>query len=335
MIVERGDYRHPIDRRVFLKGMALGATMPLTAFAVEEPRAERSSSRSAEGGKSRVVVAEREPFGNRRNLDRKLVKHAVDALVMKLSGKGNVDEAWRTFVSPTETVAIKFNGLFKSASTSPEVIWAVCRGLVDAGVPQEKVIVFDRHKKDFDTAGIKPFDDLPRIAFREAAAAWDEEVMVGPYKTRLTRILTREADAVISIPCLKHHVIAGVTLAMKNHTGSIPNAGDLHPRIDTIAELNALPPIAKKSRLAICDALMGIYDQGPQFRGSHWTWAAKTLLASTDVVALDAVGAEMIRKCRVEKGVGPTIKPVPTHIAHAAELGLGTADLKEIEIVRV
>jgi len=313
---------HPIDRRTFIRAAVLGATGPWTATLL-----------AAEDRKSRVALAERAEFADRRNIDRKHVKQAVDALVTTLSGKDNVDEAWRSFVSPKETVAIKFNGLFRSASTSPDVIWAVCRGLVDAGVAQEKVIVFDRNKKDFETAAIKPFDDLPKIRFAEASAAWDDEVKVGPYKSRLTRILTREADAVINIPILKHHVIAGITCAMKNHTGSIPNAGDLHPNLSTIAELNALPPIAKKTRLAVCDALFGIYDQGPQFRGAHWTWPAKALLASTDFVALDAVGADMLLKARTEKKVGP-IKPAPTHIPHAAELGLGTADLSKIEIIK-
>jgi uncharacterized protein (DUF362 family) len=319
--------KHPMDRRTFLQGLALGA--PLASLATAE-----ESAKPAEGGKSHVVVAERAEFADRKNVDRNLVKQGVDTLVMKLSGKGNVDEAWRTFVSPRETVAIKFNGLFKNASTSPVVLWAICRGLVDAGVAQEKVIVFDRHMKDFETAAIKPFGDLPKVQFREASAAWDDEVKVGPFKTRLTQILTREADAVINVPCLKHHVIAGVTLTMKNHTGSIPNAGNFHPKLDTIAELNELPSIRKKTRLAICDALMGIFDQGPEFKGAHWTWQAKSLLAATDFVALDAVGAEMIRKYRVDKGRGPT-KPVPTHIAHAAEIGLGTADLNKIEVVRV
>jgi uncharacterized protein (DUF362 family) len=231
-------------------------------------------------------------------------------------------------------VALKFNGLFRRASTRPEVIWAVCRGLADAGVAQEKIIVFDRDMKDFKSAGIKPFDDLPKVRFLAANSAWGEEFKVGPFRSKLTRILTHDADAIINIPRLKHHVIAGVTLTMKNHVGCIPNPGDYHKQIDAIAELNALPPIRKKTRLSICDATVALFDQGPQYRGKHFTWAAKSLLAATDFVALDAIGAEMLGKARIEKGAGPT-QPAPTHIAHAAEIGLGTADLEKIEVVTV
>lgn len=293
-----------------------------------------TSYAAAAGGKSRVIVAERDAFVATRQPGPKVVKDATDALVKTLSGKDNIDEAWRTFVSPKETVAIKFNGLFRRASTSPELIWAVCRGLADAGLPQEKIIVFDRSTKDFDTANVKPFEDMPKIRFLGADMAWDSEVQAGPVKTRLTRILTREADAIINVPRLKHHVIAGVTLSMKNHVGCVPNPNDFHDKIEAIAELNALAPIAKKTRLSICDAMLGIFDQGPQFRGMHWTWEAKSLLASTDVVALDAIGAEMLRQARLAKRAGPT-RPDPKHIAHADEIGLGTADLKKIDIVKV
>lgn len=290
---------------------------------------------AAEGDKSCVIVAEREDYGRGAGINRQVVKQAVDAMVKKLSGKSNVDEAWRTFVSPKETVAMKSNGQHRGGSTSPALVWAVCRGLVDAGVAQEKIIVLDRNKQDFKTWGVTAFEDMPKIRFITADSAWDEEeVKVGPVKTRLTRVLTRDADAIINLPRLKHHVVAGVTIAMKNHMGCIPNPTEFHPHIDAIAELNCLPPIRDKARLALCDATVGILDKGPQCRGTHFTWPAKSLLAATDIVALDAVGAEMVRKARIAKGVGPT-KPKPRHIAHAAEIGLGTADLRKIDTIKV
>jgi uncharacterized protein (DUF362 family) len=304
--------------------MAIGAATPLASLA------------AGQGGKSRVLVAEREALAAGRKADPKAVKQAVDALVTKLSGKGNVDEAWRTFVSPKETVALKYNGLFRNASTSPQLIWAVCRGLADAGFAQEKIIVFDRDLKDFKTAGIKPFDDMPKVRFLGANMGWGPEVKVGPFKTKLTTILTKEADAIINLPRLKHHVIAGVTLTMKNHVGCIPNrsASEFHKQIDAVADLNALPEIAKKTRLSLCDAMVGIFDKGPQYRGKHFTWPAKSILAATDFVAMDAAAAEMLRKAREAKRAGPT-KPNPGHIARAGELGLGTADLGKIEVIKV
>ncbi len=315
--------KHQIDRRSFLQGVATGvACSPLATLA------------ASEDDRSRVVVAERDDYGRGADTNRQVVKQAVDAMVKTLSGKTNVDEAWRTFVSPKETVVMKANGQHRGGSTNPAIVWAVCRGLADAGVPQQKIIVLDRNKTDLQTGGFAPLEDMPNVRFVTSDSAWDDEVKVGPIKTRLTRVLTRDADAIINLPRLKNHVIAGVTIAMKNHMGSIPNPTDFHPTLDTIAELNGLPPIRKKARLAICDAIVGILDGGPQYRGAHCTWPAKSLLAATDVVALDAIGAEMVRKARIAKGIGAT-KPDPTHIAHAAEIGLGTADLSKIDTIRV
>jgi uncharacterized protein (DUF362 family) len=306
-----------------LQGVATGvASAPLASLT------------AAEGNKSRVIVAERDDFRTGSAINRQVVKQAVDAMVKVLSGKANVDEAWRTFVSPKETVAMKSNGQHRGGSTSPALVWAVCRGLVDAGVPQQKIIVLDRNRQDFQTWGLTTFEDMPKVRFLTADSAWDAEVKVGSVKTRLTRVLTREADAIINLPRLKHHVLAGVTVAMKNHMGSIPNPKDFHRDLDAIPELNRMPQIRNKTRLALCDAIVGILDRGPQFRGAHCTWQAKSLLAATDVVALDAIGAEMIRKARIAKGVGAT-KPDPRYIAQAAKIGLGTADLRKIDEVRV
>jgi len=323
IVMETRNRGRQIDRRRFLQGVATGvACSPLASLG------------AGQGDKSRVIVAERDDFGTGSDINRQVVKQAVDAMVKALSGKANVDEAWRTFVSPKETVAMKSNGQHRGGSTSPALVWAVCRGLVDAGVPQQKIIVLDRNQQDLQTWGVKTFEDMPKVRFLTADSAWDAEVKVGPVKTRLTRVLTRDADAIINLPRLKHHVVAGVTIAMKNHMGSIPNPTDFHRTIDAIAELNCLPPIRNKTRLALCDAIVGILDKGPQFRGPHCAWQAKSLLAATDVVALDAVGAEMVRKARIAKGTGPT-KPHPRHIAHAAEIGLGRADLRKIDAIKV
>ncbi len=315
-----------LDRRTFLKGVAAttAAATPLSSLAAAE----------CDGAKSCVAKAERDVFAKGEDADRKDVKKAVDVLVMKLSGKGNVDEAWRTFVSPKEVVAVKFNGLFRRASTSPSLVWAVCRGLVDAGHAEDKILVVDWRERDYKTAGVKPFDDMPNLVFKAADSAWDGEVMAGPVKTRLTKVLTQEVDAIINLPRLKHHIRAGVTVCMKNHLGSVANPRDFHDKIESIAELNMLAPIAKKTRLGICDAMIGILDRGPQYGGKHCTWPGKSLLASTDVVALDAVGADMIEKARRAKGAGTT-RPRPVHVPHAQEIGLGMADLKKISVVKV
>ena len=56
--------------------------------------------------------------------------------------------------------------------------------------------------------------------------------------------------------------------------------------------------------------------------------------ASADPVALDATLADIIKAKRLEQGMSPYQKPLH-HIERAAELGLGTADLKSIRRVEL
>ena len=81
-----------------------------------------------------------------------IVQRLVDKAVMTLAGKDDVAKAWATYVKPTDRVAVKFNGLFRRATTQPEVIRAVTNGLIKAGVDPAKIVVYDRNDKDMRTA---------------------------------------------------------------------------------------------------------------------------------------------------------------------------------------
>jgi hypothetical protein len=120
------------------------------------------------------------------------------------------------------------------------------------------------------------------------------------------------------------------TGALKNHLGTVPNAGAFHKDFcAAIADLNALKPIKDKTRICIADALYSLYDGGPTFRANA-RWDYHGVVASVDPVALDAALDDIIRAKRVEKGLKPHHND-PKHIACAADLGLGEADLKKIQ----
>ena len=61
------------------------------------------------------------------------------------------------------------------------------------------------------------------------------------HEIKLANIL-KECDALINIPILKSHMMAGVTFAVKNHYGSFSNSSLLHGnKMLGVAALNALP----------------------------------------------------------------------------------------------
>lgn len=262
-----------------------------------------------------------------------IVQRLVDKAVMTLAGKDDVAKAWATYVKPKDRVAVKFNGLFRLATTHPEVIEAVTNGLVKAGVDPAKIVVYDRSDKDMATSRLTINREGKGVRIYGTEGKYGKKVKAGPVTTSLSDILT-QADVLINVPMMKSHVRCGTTGALKNHLGSVPNAGAFHKNFcAAVADLNALGPIKDKTRICIADALYSLYDGGPSFRPSA-RWDYHGVIASVDPVALDAVLEDIIMAKRRDKGL---TKPHndPMHIARAAELGLGEADLAKIKRINV
>jgi len=314
-------------RREFLAtGAATAAALaagPLVGAAPAGPKVVIVRDKSKQVVKGHVVNAE-------------IAKRLVDKAVTTLAGTDDVAKAWAKFVRPNEKVAIKFNGLFDRATTHPEVVNAVTDGLLKAGVKPGNIVVYDRDEKAFRTAriAINREDKTKPLAY-PTNKDYGPKVKAGPHDTQITNILDR-ADVLINLPMLKTHVLAGISGALKNHLGTVPNAWVLH-RDDRggksclyVADLNALEPIKAKTRICICDALYGLYEGGPQYKGGRFRWDYYGVVASTDPVALDMVLSEIIKAKRTEKGLGPYCKPI-RHVLRAGELGLGETDLGKID----
>jgi uncharacterized protein (DUF362 family) len=258
-----------------------------------------------------------------------IVQRLVDEAVMRLAGKDDIAKAWATYVQPREKVAIKFNGLFRRATTHPEVIHAVTNGLVKAGVDPAHITVYDRADKDLKTTGLAMNREGEGVRIHGTGRDYGPSAKAGPVDTKLSKVLL-EADALINVPMMKSHVRCSMTGALKNHLGSVPNAGAFHNDCcAAIADLNTLPDIKKKTRICICDALYSLFDRGPAFR-AECRWDYYGVLASVDPVALDVVQDDIIRAKRVEKGLKPHHNS-NAYLARAAELGLGEADLANIQ----
>jgi len=314
-----------LNRREFLvKGAAAAATLA----------AAGGVAAAAPAGPSVVVVRDKtKKVVQRFKVDARLVQALVDKAVMTLAGKDDAAKAWAAFVNPSDKVAIKFNGLFARAATHGEVVNAITAGLLRAGVPPGNIVVYDRSDRDAAKSGLKLCRDPKAIRVVGTGKDLGPQMKAGPIVTRLSKHLL-DADVLISVPIMKSHHRCSSTGALKNHLGSIPNAGSFHDNCcAAIADLSALGPIKDKTRLCIADALYSLYDGGPAYQPrSRFDYFG--IIASADPVALDAVMDDIIRSKRLEKGLSPHNNK-PIHIARAAELGLGQADLKKINRVEI
>ena len=97
-----------------------------------------------------------------------IVRRMVDELVLVVTGQPNVASAWGSLVKSTDVVGIKVcaNGapLF---STHPAVVDAIEAGLMDAGVPPQNIVVWDREEKLLKLAGFRARSNGYRLMWSE------------------------------------------------------------------------------------------------------------------------------------------------------------------------
>lgn len=324
------------SRREFLKELmrtGAGLYTPAAVFAVllQEKRNPQSTIVEV---KNPSVQTE----GHR--LRPEIVQAMVFESVRRLSGEKADKSAWRHYFSPDDVVGIKVNCLFgRGASTHPEVVMAIVEGLKLAGVKPENIIIWDRSDADLAKAGFTLNREGAGVKCYGTNGEYDPTpTRHGSFNGRLSKILSERITALVNAPILKDHSIAGITNACKNHYGSIDNPGAHHGNNcdPYLADLNAVPAIRQKTRLIVCDAIRPICEGGPGLRGNY-AWDYNAVLASTDPVAIDTVGWQIVEERRKELGLPPLAqvgRPV-RYLQTAAQIGIGTNDPNKIRLIRV
>jgi uncharacterized protein (DUF362 family) len=329
----------PATRRSFLR-QGIGTA----AWALNVARAGAASSPSTAtgGGRSRVVVACDSKVRNAAaSFDSAQVAKLLDRAMQASFNVDSPLEAWKQVVRPGEVVGLKVNSLGgRGNATHPELVEAITERLRAAGITE--IVIWERQNSDLERARFKIVEHGQglRCFGNDTLGFEDDLATFGQAGSRVCRTLTQVCDAVINLPVLKDHGIAGVTLALKSMFGAIHNPNKYHSNCGDpyVADVNMLAPIRQKLRLHICDGLNAQYEGGPSFM-PQWMWPFNGLLVSRDPVALDYVGWKIIEKKRLEMGA-PSLreqKREPAYISTAsdAEHRLGTCDPKRIERVEI
>jgi hypothetical protein len=246
-----------------------------------------------------------------------VVLEMLDAALVELTGIGDAAAAWRVLFDPGEMVGIKVNTISRY-TTTPQVAYAVAQRLQEAGLPPEQIVIFDRRDGELVDRGYTINADGPGVRCRGAVAWESAEQVVGT--TQLVHDVMLACDALINLPALKQHGIAGFTSALKNHYGTIRRPGQLHGTYcdPAIPELNALPVIRDKTRLVIGDFI----------RTCPYDWERMTkenlIAMSFDPVAHDAVARQTLVERREADGrPAGGIVPMSSYVETAIEMGLG------------
>ncbi|MCU0255144.1 MAG: DUF362 domain-containing protein, partial [Vicinamibacterales bacterium] len=285
-------------------------------------------------------------------------------------------DAWAKFIEPSDVVALKVNPSgTPTTTTSIALLREVIRALNDVGVPNRHIIVFDKNSNQMEVLGyhallpvgvqVAGLDQRWAVG-GETRPAYDPDCFAemncfGERETRsyVGTIVTSVATKIINLPCLKEHNASGVTGCLKNlGYGCYNNVARTHlfPKTYTdpaIAVMCTAAPIRAKTVLNIMDGVRAVYHSGPFAWNPEFVWEARTLLFSTDPVAMDRIELEIVEQKRREVGV-PSLfdrNPAnlgtsaemertaqknrfyrePAHIKTAGDLGLGRYELSQID----
>jgi uncharacterized protein (DUF362 family) len=305
----------------------------------------KDSAHAAENSKKSRLVIVRNPDvldGNDNDSGIKIdiLAKMLDQSVAKLTGLSEGKTAWKSLFKPDDVVGIKVNCLGgKGATTHPEVAHAIADALARAGIKPSNIIIWDNSTSNMLNAGYKFNKDGDGVRVRAVDREWeDKPTQSGSINGRLAKIIAQEITALINVPFMKDHMMAGITGALKNHYGSFDSPSMCHGnRCDPfIADLNLIPAIREKTRLIVMDALRPMANGGPILRRDA-LWDYHSLLVSRDPVAVDAMSWKIIDERREETGL-PSVAESgrePISIATAASKGLGVNDFDKMEIIKI
>lgn len=238
----------------------------------------------------------------------------------------------KRFISNQDIVVVKPNigwdrTPIHAANTNPRVVAEVVRLVYDAGA--KRVVVTDASCNE------------PNRCFQRSGiwkAAYDmgaEVILPASHRFRTMRLKGEvldewpvytpliNADKVINVPIAKHHNLAKYTAAMKNWYGSLGGRRNrLHQNIDvSIADLAQFI----QPTLTIVDATRVLMRNGPQGGNVADAKDMHTVIATTDQVAADAYGCQLI---------GRTAAEIP-YLRMGQERGIGTMDWQKLRFQEV
>jgi hypothetical protein len=311
----------------------------------------------------RVVTVENSNAISDFQPDAAVVQAMLDRALTNFTGRATVTTAWRSLVSTQDVIGIKvFSTADMLSGTRPAVVAAVIHGLLNAGVPAEHIIIWDKREADLRAAGF--FRLGGELGVRVAGgveAGYDptnfyqpDTAIIGNLvygdlefgkkgegfgrKSFVTQLVSRQMTRIISVAPLLNQEYTGVCghlygLALGSVDNTLRFANDPGRLALAVPEIYALPVLGDRVALNITDALIGQYEGGS--RGLlHYSSVLNQLWLSHDPVALDVLAIKELDRDRRAVDA-PEFKPNLELYANAALLQLGVNDPAKIHVERL
>jgi uncharacterized protein (DUF362 family) len=305
-----------LSRRQFIKGAAVGATLPL----LSKPLPWCGSLVHAAEEADLVIAKNGSP------------SQLLQAAMAPLGGMGR-------FVKKDQRVVIKANIAWartpeQACTNNPDLLSALIKMCYDAGA--KRVAVWDHtcdnYQFTFSRSGLKEtaqkagadiFSGHGHNVYKQVEVPKGKKLK----KAEVLRDVV-EGDVFINFPLPKHHFATELSLGLKNLIGIVWDMEQLH-KIDLhqcIADINTI----RKPDLVVVDAIRILTTNGP--KGPGKTEDIGEVIASTDLVAVDAYSATFFKHFKTGKPFRPEeIK----FVKNAYDLGLGQIDLSKVRVKKV
>ncbi len=268
------------------------------------------------------------------------VRQMLDASITRLTGLDDAREAWRALFDPGERIAIKVNAFRNSVIwTHVPLVTAVTDSLQEAGIPAENIVIFDYYTSELQEAGYAVNPDGPGVRCVGTDKDYSDGFEIVGSKIQLSNVLLG-CDALINMPVLKSHMLAGMSYALKNHYGTLSRPDSFHGgnRLNMgLPELNALSPIKDRTRLVIGDALAACLRYGSSWPYWDADYTGDSIMMSFDPVAHDAVGFKLFTDLLAADGGNPAsaIGMATPWFENATKIGLGTHNFDDIDLSEI
>lgn len=356
-------HKHPrhITRREFLSVMgAAAATLAVSSCAPTSasvnPTAAPAAVKPLTMGKPIVALAEAV------NYERGTVRKQVRALLDALGGlKGVVRSGDRVAIKTNLTGGINVRPLagwsaIESYITHPEVVFALGEAVRDAGAKELYIVeaVYEDASwsrwgyteiakaldaKLIDLNSTRPYNDFAQVKVGDGAFIYQDFTF---------NHILQDVDVFMSVPKMKCHNSAGITLAMKNLVGLVParfyrlteqhnHRSALHgegqvtatrlPRV--IVDLNRARPI----NFALIDGIMTTEGGEGPWIGNMAAVQPHLLIAGADALATDTVATAAMGYDAAGAGMQEPFVRSDNHFAIAAQMGMGTNKLADITTI--
>jgi len=336
-----GSKERGINRREFIK------TVGTTAAALSFPAGtlsdlSRESIGSNQRDDPRVEVVRDMSAHSGSQVVADIAKVMMDEAIRRYTGIMDIGEAYQ-FIFPgitiNDVIGIKVNCINEDLPTHPALVFALADGLqrMDLGgspFPANNIIIWDRTNAELQDCGyIYNIGPTGVRCFSNTSVGYNSMYLdCNGSNQHPSNILTDHCDYLINFAVLKNSGVAGVTLCMKNHYGSIQSPASMHggycnPYTPALNQ-QIRDVLAVQESLFIVDAIFGCYTGGCQVPPNM---IYDGLILGGDRVDVDATGRQIL-----DDSGCPTIY-MSDHIDTAAgpPYNLGIANLEDIELVEV